>query len=1224
MAEITQRLGFDATQAISALQALDAALKPVNRKLAAFNASANQTGAQAMASSLSSLSSSAQSANTSLTNTASNFTKTGEAGKRAATDITVSWETMVRVVQTQIIVRALNAGIRAFGDSADAAADFQEKVARIAGIVGGAEGSIENLSASLKDLAVEIGRPIDEVAGAAYEAFQNDLGNVAETMEFLKGATLDLSLVTGANLTDSVNTLSSVLKSYNLDIAEASRVTDLLYQTIDSGRVNIDDLADGIGTIAPLAREAGLSLEDMFAATAAITLGGTNAATAITQLRNVTAKGIRPTQQMQASLEQLGFETFDELIKGSGGFVNALQALIKTVNGNKQATADMFNTIRAQLGVFGLTADGAKVVTRILDEMEESAGRAAKTAAEMNTLDFRKAQEAAVRLERAFLDLGESTLPIRTAFNETLADIIDNVNATEDGILGIGQAAGTAAILVQGASLLIGGSLLGLIPTFALVGAAIAAHLGTKAIVEGWKDLYVESERLKNQRIADEKAITDTAIGYNEAVDAQVKSSLEERAAAVNGWKTRVEASYNSILNAANKTLNEIALKEQQALDAFTESRKQAVEQIKQFIDDIDKRIEDTTSRIQSGMRSLEDFNFDRSIKNLSEQQKSARLLEEAEKAAGAARRAAATAGTDERARANARELQEIAEQKAQRALSAADSLKNTGAIFRAEERVRDTLKQGIQSEKALRQDLQSFREGELRTQQQQVEDIFKKQEAGFKNLLELQKQLADPSRVVTAVDLQNLEDAKTRLNDLLDDTDGISIIDLAKVRPDIDEATNYMVEAVNRAQFEFTNLRANVQAQLASSPFQAVLDLQVKTTGSEALDSLLSGAADGSATPVEALIKQEQALIKNQGEQRKLNELVRTQNELVALNLRNLEQDIDSQPLLQYAQHLRFLGESADAEKVKQFSSALVSVKEQVASATSETLPAIKQTLIEATTVMKGVIDSGVLGERASQAATQQLLSARKALDARAEALKAETQLISPEETEASKNRIREIQSELKTLPQADSGLDKLKNDASQASQSVGSISTNATQANTSLTNASSSTSSLAQSAFSASGSITSISTAMPGVETGANNAATAMNSLKTAAEAAARAIASVNSAQAGGTTANAYFGSKVNYRAAGGFSPRGGDTQLTATQPGEYIVSSRASNNFLAELQAMNAGQRPQFREDGGQVTNVGDINVSIHTDSARDISGKDIATNLRRELRRGTSRI
>jgi hypothetical protein len=96
-------------------------------------------------------------------------------------------------------------------------------------------------------------------------------------------------------------------------------------------------------------------------------------------------------------------------------------------------------------------------------------------------------------------------------------------------------------------------------------------------------------------------------------------------------------------------------------------------------------------------------------------------------------------------------------------------------------------------------------------------------------------------------------------------------------------------------------------------------------------------------------------------------------------------------------------------------------------------------------------------------------------------------------------------------------------------------------------------------------------------------------------------------------------YFGGEAKFRATGG---RGLDTIPTMLSPGEFVVNARSSRQFFAQLQAINSGQSPQFRETGGNVTNVGDINVNVTggagSESPVDV-GKAIGNSLRREIRR-----
>jgi hypothetical protein len=50
------------------------------------------------------------------------------------------------------------------------------------------------------------------------------------------------------------------------------------------------------------------------------------------------------------------------------------------------------------------------------------------------------------------------------------------------------------------------------------------------------------------------------------------------------------------------------------------------------------------------------------------------------------------------------------------------------------------------------------------------------------------------------------------------------------------------------------------------------------------------------------------------------------------------------------------------------------------------------------------------------------------------------------------------------------------------------------------------------------------------------------------------------------------------------------------------------------------MNAGQNPVYRNTGGNVTNVGDINVSVNNTASTPVSGRALVNDIRREIRKG----
>jgi hypothetical protein len=89
-----------------------------------------------------------------------------------------------------------------------------------------------------------------------------------------------------------------------------------------------------------------------------------------------------------------------------------------------------------------------------------------------------------------------------------------------------------------------------------------------------------------------------------------------------------------------------------------------------------------------------------------------------------------------------------------------------------------------------------------------------------------------------------------------------------------------------------------------------------------------------------------------------------------------------------------------------------------------------------------------------------------------------------------------------------------------------------------------------------------------------------------------------------------------------AGGGQPLGSDTIPAMLSPGEFVMNAASSQRFASQLLAMNAGIKPVFRSEGGSVTNIGDINVTVTGGGSSRQTARSIATELRRELRRGTS--
>lgn len=373
---IIERIGFDTAGAVSSLTALTSTITNTNAAISGLNRTASRTGGL-------------------------------DRAAKSTESLAISWQTLGRVVATQAIVRGINAVTQALGEAAERAGEFEIRTARIANITDEGVAGIDSLRMSFQQLAIETGRSLDEVTEAGLEALQNDLGTTAETFDILAGSADDLAKATGTDLTSSINSLSSVMKSYNLEASEAADIADILFTAYDKGRITMEELESRLGTITPQANTLGISFEEAASAAASLTLSGLNAATALTQYRNIQAKLIKPTEDLQEAFTALGVSTGSELIERFGGLGGALEALRQQFGGNEQAVARAFGTIRGQLGVLNLLANDARNFTGVAAAMSDRLNAVRDAADNVNETTTQQINAQLALLETQTLGVGQ-------------------------------------------------------------------------------------------------------------------------------------------------------------------------------------------------------------------------------------------------------------------------------------------------------------------------------------------------------------------------------------------------------------------------------------------------------------------------------------------------------------------------------------------------------------------------------------------------------------------------------------------------------------------------------------------------------------------------------------------------------------------------------------------------------------------------------------------------
>jgi TP901 family phage tail tape measure protein len=1331
---------------------------------------------------------------TAATQTANALRNAGTAGEKAANAITLSWKTVIRVVQAQVIVRAISAIINAFTESQVAAAEFSTRIGEVATIAGGAIGSLDDISGSVLELSRNLGLAADEVAEGLYQTLSNQVVAAGDALRFEQQAA-KLSIATHSDLKDAVNALSSVMNSYGLDVAEVEQVSDVLFKTIELGRLRLGEFGDVLGRVAPLTEALGIRYEEMAAAIAALTQKGIPAHTAITQLTQVSQKLLRPTAKLQELYRKWGVETGPEAIRRFGGLQGVLLKMKDATAGNDKEFADLLGRVRAMVGALNLTSDEANALTAALAEMEAAAGASEKAFQLTEETIGRRAVKAWNDLKVSVLSFGKSLLEITTPIVNALNWMVKNFDLVGAAILG---AAGGALVLAGKfalSSISVAGlttalvALKAALATLIPIAAAAALAFGAMLAIRALKDSLDTATEITEKYKKLSEDLTKTHEKETQKRIDRTQEEFEARRRLTGEFFSSVTAEYRKsfdLMEASSKTVGRTL---DNTLSNLLDKRKRIIAEVKDAVLGADDAIKDSMEEIAKTQEAISEDAFEREIRHMSARQQVWAQIERAQDTASDARRAYAEAGANEEATRAARELSHLAESRAKEAASHAEELGNYGDLRRAEDALDKIRSDRFLGEIAFQAERKQLQKDTHKDRIKQLEE----EGIRLEELLKKVRELADPitgegilkSLEQRRADAERISELAPEIEKQMEAAFDFSMYEKLGVAESMEQVKTDLQGAFDEARIDWDKVLADFEAGLTRKTYTASVKLQIENEyiieqfvqrfgeidplgdpgklGSQmeevlegiveqyegiqeqidqtnqkaiaaeaaALAGLQEGAwynaydaftekvesgaskiaeaydkATGASDEyLEATYRQippaEQVRIKlaeavgtlkrvrkeqralTQVEQDSINatmdyvraqelagEMSSNQSQLSADSWRRLMTMIDATTELTrlYAEEAKIPPDTFETSlqaldemrlKARNNAKAQAEMTDE-ASQTESELQDAKQAIIGMPTAAANA--KGALAQETDQA-RQLKIELQGATQAQRElaqiqiqpAAAAELEQVKPpektkEELEAQAKAARELTIELQAV---DDKFNTIFQTIDSVTQAVSGTSEIAAQIATSMDQAAIAVNdlyfgfalitseigygidlmnSLSVSIGTASTAINSASTAVVNWTTQLNNCADAGNAVAAAmlaaakaAQSAAVACASATAACSGGSVGGAYYGGPmVRYRQEGGFSPRGQDRIPLMGKEGEFIVSERNARRFASELQAMNAGREPNYRDRGGPITNVGDINVSITQGETAPQTARQIATALRRELRRQTSRL
>lgn len=275
----------------------------------------------------------------------------------------------MKVAEIEGIILA--AGAAMIGFSINEAGKFSDAFNEIASISGASSDALNEFRVDVVDYARDSVKSLEDINGAIYDAVSSGV-SYKDSLEVLSVAE-KLSVAGKADLNSTLRILVGTLNSYGVGMDEASKYSDILFQTVNYGVTTVPELTQSIAQVTNIAAAAKIPFEEVGAALVALTRSGVPTSEAVTYLKGAITDIIKPSGQAAATAKELGIE-FNASALQSKGLSGVLDDVARATGGNVTQMGLLFGDVRSLNGALTLTGIGADVFKESLDGMAKSAG----------------------------------------------------------------------------------------------------------------------------------------------------------------------------------------------------------------------------------------------------------------------------------------------------------------------------------------------------------------------------------------------------------------------------------------------------------------------------------------------------------------------------------------------------------------------------------------------------------------------------------------------------------------------------------------------------------------------------------------------------------------------------------------------------------------------------------------------------------------------------------
>jgi len=361
-----------------------------------------------------------------ITNTNKDFASSTQTAVQKAI---LSWQSFERVILVHVIRRAFHMLMSTVRESITRIQEFHTAIVEIRTISQTMPASVNQWAESLERVSNAWSIDLIDAANARYQILSNQIAKGVVQTERFSEATFAFAKITKATAEESVNVLTAAMNAYGSTAEEVTRVSAILFKLVEFGRVRITEISESLGRASVPAAQLGISLEELAATIATITIKGVKATEAMTLIRGIVMKLNKPTGEMSDLFKRLGVSSGEALIE-IHGLAGTLKVLQEETKGSSSEIAQLFGRIRPTMGISALLSD--------LEGFQDVLGQFGDQA----VIDYMDAlndqfQTSGEKVKKAFNEVKNLIfIGLGKTASETIVNITDVFKTFEEGIDG--------------------------------------------------------------------------------------------------------------------------------------------------------------------------------------------------------------------------------------------------------------------------------------------------------------------------------------------------------------------------------------------------------------------------------------------------------------------------------------------------------------------------------------------------------------------------------------------------------------------------------------------------------------------------------------------------------------------------------------------------------------------------------------------------------------------